>query len=257
MLEQGFWKIDPHAHSIRSDGSISLVERATLAYQAGLDGYGETDHDVWARDEEPYDELIPRLKGVEVTTGMGHLLVYAPKGTDPKKIPMGYSLVETVRRVQGEGYKVIVPHMNFGPIPASVSLNALRRLYDAGYSVNGIEAEHTFYTKKHRSKAKSVAREFNIAEVGTGDDHTGNIGRRFYTLIPCVSNDPIADFYLSLENRTSVPIKSELDLLPTPSGKNAFRHIRALFVGLPAKVICLPRFAHTVAQYYMEELRRR
>lgn len=256
MIEAGsFWKIDPHSHSTRSDGRIAPATRAKLAWQAGLDAYGETDHDVWARQEEPYDDgSTVRLKGVEVTTGIGHLLVFAPPGVNHIKIPMAYSLVETIRRVGGEGLRVVVPHINFGPVPASASVSALRRVYDAGLKVDGIETFHPFLKGKHSEIAEKVAYEFKIAQLGTGDDHTGNIGRRFVTAVPRKTNDPIADFFTALENRETVPVKSDLDLLPTSVSQNALRHTRALFVGLPAKVVASPRFARTIVIHYAREL---
>lgn len=253
-VQGNFWKIDPHSHSERSDGRNSYLERALLAKLAGLDGFGETDHDVPANPEEIYDELIPRLKGIETTTAEGHTLAYAPDGTVIKKIPMAHTLVETVRRMRGEGYKIILPHSNYLIVPGSASTSAIKRVYDAGFTVDGMEVEHTFFKDRHRNKAYALADELGVAMLGTTDDHTGNIGRRFYTLVPKLTDDPIADFYTALENRTTIPVKSEMDLLPTPKGKNALRHVTALFDGLPSKIVTSPRLARNVVTYYAKEL---
>jgi hypothetical protein len=106
--ERNWYRGDLHGHTIYSDGSTTPAELAVLAYQAGLDFYGITDHN---RAQSPVD-LVPSggdwpvlVPGVEVTTYAGHFNVW---GTDTwydfrDPTPEGIQAAVTAARKDG-GY---------------------------------------------------------------------------------------------------------------------------------------------------------
>lgn len=250
------WQIDPHSHSNLSDGMYPSSQREQQAKMAGLDGYGATDHDL--RVTSPITEGMPvRLNGMEVSTGVGHVLVFAPGGIALTRLPLGRSLVETVRRAHGEGLKVILPHVGFGIPPGSIPPSEISRLYDGGLSVEGIETRHPNFSKRHEQQAETLAILYNLARIGTSDDHTGNIGRKFVTIFPRETHDVEGDFWQALANRQTAPGVATGDLVITPVGKLLKRHVEAVFVGLPAKVQSTPFFARTIIQFLYAELKAR
>ncbi|MCL2848476.1 MAG: PHP domain-containing protein [Micrococcales bacterium] len=84
-------RIDLHAHSDASDGTMPPRELVAAAGQAGLDVVAITDHDTtagWAEAAEAARELgVGLVRGLEMSTwyhgGSVHLLCYLPDPDDP------------------------------------------------------------------------------------------------------------------------------------------------------------------------------
>lgn len=84
-------RIDPHTHSVCSDGTDSPAELMVQAASAGLDVVGLTDHDTMAGWDEAASAVpatgVALLRGTEISCAAGgvtlHLLSYLHQGDDP------------------------------------------------------------------------------------------------------------------------------------------------------------------------------
>jgi hypothetical protein len=73
---------DLHAHTVHSDGALTVAELAALARSRGLDFLAVTDHNTVSHHPElaGYDRGIALLPGQEVTTDRGHANVFGDVG---------------------------------------------------------------------------------------------------------------------------------------------------------------------------------
>lgn len=205
------WRADPHTHSVRSDGIKTWEEQAILAKNARLGLYGRTDHDVWAQEHTPSDDTS-YLRGVEVSSREGHVLVYAPTGIKPVEFKIATPMTEVVKQANGEGLVVGLAHLGFFLPPGSASVQEARRITDKGMHIDFIEAGHPMLSARNLRKAGAIASEIGAAVTGSSDDHLGNIGRSFTTVFPRETDDPEKDFFSAIAARTTRVIE--------PEGKN-------------------------------------
>ena len=105
--------IDLHAHTApRSNCSTTTLEELVASARSrGLDAICITEHDVRWPDDELAEAsrlldfaLIP---GVELTTDVGHVLVFGPL---EKPLWMGYKLDELVAETEHTGTALVLPH---------------------------------------------------------------------------------------------------------------------------------------------------
>ncbi|NUT45453.1 MAG: PHP domain-containing protein [Thermoactinospora sp.] len=76
-----WWAGDFHAHTVHSDGSLTVPQLAQLARSRGLDFLAVTDHNTVSHHPElPLAEGITLLPGQEVTTDRGHANVFGDVG---------------------------------------------------------------------------------------------------------------------------------------------------------------------------------
>jgi hypothetical protein len=105
--------IDLHAHtSPRSNcSSATLEELVESARSRGLDALCITEHDVrWPEDElEDASRLLkfPLIPGVELSTDIGHVLVF---GQLERPLWLGYRFEQLVEEVSRTGTAIILPH---------------------------------------------------------------------------------------------------------------------------------------------------
>lgn len=105
--------IDLHAHtSPRSNcSSATLEELVESARRRGLDALCITEHDVrWPEDElEDASRLLkfPLIPGVELSTDIGHVLVF---GQLERPLWLGYRFEQLVEEVSRTGTAIILPH---------------------------------------------------------------------------------------------------------------------------------------------------
>jgi hypothetical protein len=80
-LEELRWlKGDLHTHSVHSDGTFTLREKADICEEAGLDFLGLTDHNAASQNEAyPRDVDTLFIPGMELTTNKGHLNLFGVK----------------------------------------------------------------------------------------------------------------------------------------------------------------------------------
>jgi len=72
---------DLHAHTVHSDGTLTVPELAALAADEGLDFLAVTDHNTVSHHAEPAGTAgIVLVPGQEVTTDRGHANAFGPLG---------------------------------------------------------------------------------------------------------------------------------------------------------------------------------
>jgi hypothetical protein len=93
---------DLHAHTVHSDGALSVAELAALAYRRGLDFLAVTDHNTVSHHAELPAAAAATgmilLPGQEVTTGTGHANAFGDIGWIDFRAPADEWLAETERR---------------------------------------------------------------------------------------------------------------------------------------------------------------
>ena len=105
--------IDLHAHTTpRSNcSSATLEELVDSARKRGLDALCITEHDIrWPEDElEDASRLLqfPLIPGVELSTDVGHVLVFGPL---ERPLWLGYRFEQLVEEVSRTGTAIILPH---------------------------------------------------------------------------------------------------------------------------------------------------
>mgnify|MGYP003336482853 CR=1 FL=1 len=105
--------IDLHAHTApRSNCSrTTLEELVASARRRGLDALCITEHDVrWPEDElADASRLVgfPLIPGVELSTDVGHVLVFGPLA---RPLWLGYTFEQLVEEVEGTGTALVLPH---------------------------------------------------------------------------------------------------------------------------------------------------
>jgi hypothetical protein len=105
--------IDLHAHTTpRSNcSSATLEELVESARSRGLDALCITEHDVrWPEGElEDASRLLkfPLIPGVELSTDVGHVLVFGPL---ERPLWLGYRFEQLVEEVARTGTAIVLPH---------------------------------------------------------------------------------------------------------------------------------------------------
>ena len=159
--------IDLHCHTQPLSGcsSLSPAELARWAHIAGLDAVCLTEHDRL----RPADELralseahgVLFLRGMEVTTERGHVLVF---GLDA--VPPGHFLAATLRRaVELAGGLMVLAHPARPGQPA-VDPRSLLELFDTVEGVNGSD------TPAQNAAATRLGAALALPAIGGSDCHS-------------------------------------------------------------------------------------
>ncbi|MEW6299958.1 MAG: CehA/McbA family metallohydrolase [Thermodesulfobacteriota bacterium] len=176
--------IDLHTHTchLSSCSSLSLAELIARCRAAGLDGICLTEHDkMWSAEDlaqstAPSDFLI--LRGMEVSTVQGHVLVYGLPGPVD-----GLWSLRRLREVADEYGAVLVKshplrdgHVKVRPdgTPRDGEIGMFA-LYDALEIWSGGESDTA------NALAASLARAYGFRGVGGGDVHAPSEVGRFAT----------------------------------------------------------------------------
>ncbi|HEY7295257.1 MAG TPA: CehA/McbA family metallohydrolase [Dehalococcoidia bacterium] len=158
--------IDLHCHTqpLSACSSLSPAELARLARAAGLDAVCLTEHDRL----RPADELralsdecgLLLLRGMEVTTELGHVLVF---GLDT--VPPDLFLAAALRRhVDAAGGLMVLAHPA-RPGQPTVDLSRAGRLFDAVEGINGSDSG------AQNAVATRLGAALSLSPVGGSDCH--------------------------------------------------------------------------------------
>lgn len=180
-------RLDPHIHTLASDGVSDVEAVLDHAVAIGLDAIAITDHEridaaVAARVIAESKGLpIEVIVGEEITTRGGHLLGLFLK----KRISPWHSMRSSVARVHEQGGVAIVAHP-LVPYPLCASARTIRRLMDEAdpiYHPDGLEGFNPTTARMRWSRrAPSFAEEVGIAAVAGSDAHrAANVGRAVTT----------------------------------------------------------------------------
>ncbi len=170
--------LDLHVHSRHSpDGRSTIAQYARRAQEIGLGGFALTDHNSTAghaelaslRSQFPGLLLVP---GVEVSTAVGHLLVYGVSEAPPP----GRPLAETLEWARDHGGEAVLAHpfrWPHGAGPHLASPGSLR----AVETLNGHNG-----AGPNRRGAELAAR-LGLPGTGASDaHHVEELGRAFTTV---------------------------------------------------------------------------
>jgi len=182
--------IDLHVHTTKgsSDSSLSPHDMVAEAKRLGLPGLCITEHDFsWDRHEfidfaRKHDLLL--IRGIEVTTNMGHVLVF---GLD--NYVAGISDIRELRRVVDErdGFMITAhpfrglhdPGQGRKPLIYKDSLSIPTSIEEAGLHpvfglVDAVEVANGNTIDADNAYASSVGRSLGLGGTGGSDAHSIN-----------------------------------------------------------------------------------
>ncbi|AKL73592.1 PHP domain-containing protein [Actinobacteria bacterium IMCC26256] len=183
--------IDLHAHTTpRSNcSSATLEELVESARSRGLDALCITEHDVrWPEGElEDASRLLkfPLIPGVELSTDVGHVLVFGPL---ERPLWLGYRFEQLVEEVARTGTAIVLPH----PVRnvAGARAKAARHVEPSPETVAGwehwslvhaIEAMSTQTISAEHELTAAALRVAPMPSVGASDAHGPGLAGIFAT----------------------------------------------------------------------------
>jgi len=175
-------RIDPHVHTLASDGIDDVEAVLEAAIARGLDAIGITDHErmdaaVAARAiAEDRGLPIEVIVGEEISTRGGHLLGLFMK----KRIRPWHSLKRSIAMIHEQGGLAILAHP-LPPYPLCAGERSIRKLMDEAdpvYHPDGMEGFNPTTARMRWShKAPALAEELGIAATAGSDAHkAANVG---------------------------------------------------------------------------------
>ena len=179
----GSWlRIDPHLHTLASDGIHDVETMIRAGIDAGLDALAITDHErmdaavAGAAIAEHRGWPIEVIVGEEISTRGGHLLGLYLK----ERIRPWHSLKRSIAMVHEQGGLAIIAHP-LPPYPLCASERTVRKLMDEAdpvYPPDGMEGFNPTTARMRWShKAPALAEELGIAAIGGSDAHkAANVG---------------------------------------------------------------------------------
>lgn len=183
--------IDLHAHtSPRSNCSRTTLEELVATARArGLDALCITEHDVGWPGTELADAsrllAFPLVPGVELTTDVGHVLVFGPLR---KPLWMGYKLEELVEECEHSDTALVLPHpvrryageraVRGGRVPPKPEEVASLPQWEA---VHAIEAASTQTTALEHTLTAAALAVVPRPAVGASDAHAPRLAGRYAT----------------------------------------------------------------------------
>jgi len=175
-------RLDPHVHTLASDGIDDVETMIKAAVIKGLDAVGIADHE--RMDAAVAGQAIAEYRGwpievivgEEVSTRGGHLLGLYMK----KRVRPWHSLRDSIAMIHEQGGLAIIAHP-LPPYPLCASEGAIRKLMDEAdpiYHPDGMEGFNPTTARMRWShKAPALAEELGIAATGGSDAHrASNVG---------------------------------------------------------------------------------
>jgi predicted metal-dependent phosphoesterase TrpH len=175
-------RIDPHVHTLASDGIDDVETMIRAAVDHGLDAVGIADHE--RMDAALAGKAIAEHRGwpievivaEEISTRGGHLLGLYLK----KRIRPWHSLKDSIAMIHDQGGLAIIAHP-LPPYPLCASERSIRKLMaeaDPIYHPDGLEGFNPTTARMPWSrKAPALAEELGIAATGGSDAHRAeNVG---------------------------------------------------------------------------------
>ena len=222
-------RIDPHIHTLASDGVSDVASILARAVTIGLDAVAITDHEridaAVAAKAIAESEGLPLevIVGEEITTRGGHLLGLFVR----RRIPPWHSLKSSIARVHEQGGIAVVAHP-LVPYPLCASARTIRHLMDEADPIYHPDALEGFNPTTARMKwshrAPAFAEEMGIAAIAGSDAHRArNVGRAVTTF----SGDSVADLREAIAQRdtgwdgTAYSWPEQLRMFRHQLGKNA------------------------------------
>jgi len=169
-------RMDPHIHTLASDGISDVETILASAMAKGLDAIAIADHEridaaVAAREMALGRGLpIEVVVGEEISTRGGHLVGLWMR----KRIRPWHSLRDSIAMIHEQGGVAIIAHP-LPPYPLCASERSIRRLMDEAdpiFHPDGLEGFNPTTARMRWSrKAPALAEELGIAAVAGSDAH--------------------------------------------------------------------------------------
>jgi predicted metal-dependent phosphoesterase TrpH len=158
--------VDLHTHTRAHSRCSALTPDALVraARERGLDGVCITEHDALWAEAEAQDlaarMAFPVFRGIEVTTEVGHVLVFGVSRFDAAMATLG----ELHRIVRREGGLMFLAHPSrrYGTLPPA----DLSAYFDSVEAQNGTEG------LVQNDAAASLARNMRLPGIGGSDSHS-------------------------------------------------------------------------------------
>ena len=176
-------KIDPHIHSMYSDGSSTIEEIIRSAMEKGLHGIAITDHNTLEgyHKAKARDSDLLKIPGFEVSTDAGHVLVLGLERLPSGIETISYEdLIGWARRLGGS---TVLAH------PAAVRTRLDRWMAckpDAVEVVNALYPSTLYFV----DKGLRIAEELNLPVVAGSDSHIPQTVGDSYTVVEVDSMSP-------------------------------------------------------------------
>lgn len=172
-------KIDFHVHTNASkDGVSSIQEIVTVAKRKGLDGFAITDHDVVLGAEKAEgiskESGMVVLPGVEISTKAGHLILIDPE----KAVPKDLTIYEVIDLVKSWNSPLIIPHPA-DPFSHGLGEEVVRSIRHLNPAIEVFNASTLFI---YNNRARRIAKELGLYEVGGSDAHVASAVGCAYTI---------------------------------------------------------------------------
>jgi len=193
-------RIDLHVHSAASeDGCSTLDEIIAVARMKGLNGIAITDHDVpmsepSAREASTKHSFIV-IPGVEVTTDVGHLLVFLPR----REFRKGMPFMEAVDLSLSDGSAVAIPHPT-DPISHGVGEPAAKAASPRGIALETMNASTL---TRYNASAARLAERLSLPRIGGSDAHLAKAVGDAWTTVEPDAPSPEAIASAIIKGRTS------------------------------------------------------
>lgn len=180
------YKYDMHTHSSGSyDSNLDIFDTIEKLRDEGYAGMVITDHDSFAGFNDYFDagygyEDFAVIKGMEITTDQGHLLVIPPNIDDTYlENEVGISLDDAIQEARKRGYLIGLPHP-YCPYYGVLNENSMHSNRDNEIieSVDFIEC-YNYGVSSHRNDlARNTAEAYGKFMTAGSDSH----------VIECVGN---------------------------------------------------------------------
>lgn len=161
------------------DGVSSLQEIIIAAKRKGLDGLAVTDHDIPMSKEHAErvtsESGLIVVPGIEVSSKSGHVILLCPKEQSFKDP----ALNDVVKVAKEWGCPLIIPHPA-DPLSHGIGEEVVRSIKYINPALEVLNAS-TFSIYNHR--AKKIAEELCLYEVGGSDAHVASAVGSAYTLV--------------------------------------------------------------------------
>lgn len=171
--------IDLHLHTVYSEDSLIAAEDLIeQAIKVGLDGICVTEHNSFELseivEEFAYGTPIKVFRGVEVTTDLGHLLVYGldKKQWQPFENKPGIPAQELIDYVRNCGGVSVPAH------PFRFQSSSVGEKLETLIGIFAIEGYNGKSDIEENQLAWNYAEKFNLKLIGGSDAHViGDVGR--------------------------------------------------------------------------------
>ena len=191
--------VDLHAHtSPRSNCSTATLEQLVAdARAAGLDALCLTEHDVRWCDEDLAEWSrrlgFPLIGGVELTTDIGHVLVFGPLR---RPLWAGYTFAQLVEETERSGTALVLPH----PLRRHAGERALRggrtppepaevAAWPQWQAVHAIEVASTQTSPLEQRLVAETLRLAPRPAVGASDAHAPGRAGAYATVVDATVRD--------------------------------------------------------------------